>query len=181
MPSGPMNVLAQSELCRGLIENEIRTLHALSEELQAAAGQVLFREGDAGDALYLVISGEMEVLKGDGNGRDRQLATVGRGAVLGEMSLVQSGAPRSATVRALGASSQLTTPGPERAWRRWLTAAAMTRRRRASSSSGPDASFGETQRWKVLELTPRRPAMRAWETSSSLSSHAATSFAGSVS
>jgi len=105
-----MNVLAQSELCRGLIENEIRTLHALSEELQAAAGQVLFREGDAGDALYLVISGEMEVLKGDGNGRDRQLATVGRGAVLGEMSLVQSGAPRSATVRAMGASSLLRLP-----------------------------------------------------------------------
>ena len=110
MPSVPMNVLAQSELCRGLIENEIRTIHALCEELSAPAGQVLFREGDAGDALYLVLSGELEVLKRDGKGQERQLASVGRGAVLGEMSLVQSGTPRSATVRAIAAAGLLRIP-----------------------------------------------------------------------
>lgn len=110
MASVPMNVLAQSELCRGLSENEIRTIHALSDEVQATAGQVLFREGDAGDALYLVLSGELDVLKRDGKGQERQLASVGRGAVLGEMSLVQSGTPRSATVRASSAVELLRVP-----------------------------------------------------------------------
>ncbi|MBS2031655.1 MAG: cyclic nucleotide-binding domain-containing protein [Deltaproteobacteria bacterium] len=107
----PMNALAQSDVCRGLSDAEIRTIHALSEEVRAVAGQALFREGDAGDALFLVLSGELEVLKRDREGKDRPIATVTTGAVLGEMSLVQQSA-RSATVSASSDAVLLKIPAP---------------------------------------------------------------------
>lgn len=108
--SVPMNALAQSDVCRGLTDAEIRTIHALSEELPTEPAQVLFREGEVGDALFLVLAGELDVLKADKSGKERSLATVGPGAVLGEMSLIQSGTPRSATIRAGTAGSLLKIP-----------------------------------------------------------------------
>lgn len=109
-PSVPMNALAQSDVCRGLTDAEIRTIHALAEELRASPGQVLFREGEVGDALFLILGGELEVLKSDQGGKERNLANVGPGAVIGEMSLIHAGTPRSATVRALGEVNLLKVP-----------------------------------------------------------------------
>ena len=63
-----------------------------------AAGQVLFNKGDVADRFYVVKSGELQIL--DGN---RVFETVGKGGIVGEMSLVDHG-PRSATVRATALS-----------------------------------------------------------------------------
>jgi CRP/FNR family transcriptional regulator, cyclic AMP receptor protein len=68
------------------------------EELRFEAGQVLFKKGDAGHEIYVVRSGELQIL--DGN---RVFETVGPGGIVGEMALVDGG-PRSATVRASSAS-----------------------------------------------------------------------------
>ena len=57
-------------------------------------GQLLFRNGDAADVLYIVKSGELQI--GDGN---VVYETVGPGGIVGEMALIDS-APRSASVRA---------------------------------------------------------------------------------
>jgi CRP-like cAMP-binding protein len=59
------------------------------------AGDALFRKGDAGKALYIVLSGELKV--GDGNKIYEQLAP---GGLVGEMALIDH-APRAATVTAL--------------------------------------------------------------------------------
>ncbi len=59
------------------------------------AGDTLFRKGDAGKALYIVLSGELKV--GDGNKIYEQLAP---GGLVGEMALIDH-APRAATVTAL--------------------------------------------------------------------------------
>jgi NADH dehydrogenase len=62
--------------------------------------EVVFREGDRGDWLYVILDGEVEVLQsvpGHGETRLRQL---GRGECFGEIALV-SDRPRSATVRSL--------------------------------------------------------------------------------
>jgi NADH:ubiquinone reductase (H+-translocating) len=69
-------------------------------------GEVVFREGDRGDWLYVILDGEVEVLQsvpGHGETRLRQL---GRGECFGEIALV-SDRPRSATVRSLTAVNLL--------------------------------------------------------------------------
>ncbi len=60
----------------------------------------LFREGTTGDWLVFVLTGEVEVIKQDGEGAERVLGRVGPGEVLGEMSLVD-GQRRFATCSAV--------------------------------------------------------------------------------
>jgi NADH dehydrogenase len=68
-------------------------------------GQVIFREGDRGDWLYVVTEGEVEVVR-EGAGGATSLRRLGRGECFGEIALV-SDRPRSATVRAVSASNVL--------------------------------------------------------------------------
>ena len=64
------------------------------------AGQTLFREGEPATAMYVVISGEVEVLKRSRSGFEARVAVLGPSDWFGEMSIVDI-QPRSATVRAL--------------------------------------------------------------------------------
>jgi CRP/FNR family transcriptional regulator, cyclic AMP receptor protein len=63
-------------------------------------GEVIFREGDEGNAMYVVLNGEVEVTKASRNGVDARVAMLGPGDWFGEMSIVDI-QPRSATVRAI--------------------------------------------------------------------------------
>jgi CRP-like cAMP-binding protein len=56
------------------------------------AGQTLFREGDMGETMYVLVAGHAEV-----STNDLLLEEVGPGAILGEMGVIEPG-PRSATV-----------------------------------------------------------------------------------
>jgi CRP/FNR family transcriptional regulator, cyclic AMP receptor protein len=69
-----------------------------AEAISVDAGQALFQKGEAASDLYVVKSGELQIL--DGN---QTFETVGKGGIVGEMALVDGG-PRSATVRAVTAS-----------------------------------------------------------------------------
>ena len=63
-------------------------------------GETLFRQGERGDALYVVTYGSLEVVA-DGEGAvSRRLDVIGRGGSVGEMALLVD-EPRSATVRAI--------------------------------------------------------------------------------
>jgi CRP/FNR family transcriptional regulator, cyclic AMP receptor protein len=59
------------------------------------AGSVLFREGEHGEAMYVVQAGLVQILKRVGDD-ERPLATLGRGEFLGEMAIL-NGKPRTAT------------------------------------------------------------------------------------
>src|SRR4030095_8404283 len=59
--------------------------------LQLASGDPLFREGDSGDKMHVLLEGEMEILLGD-----FVLETVGPGALIGEMALIDD-SPRTAS------------------------------------------------------------------------------------
>ncbi len=59
------------------------------------AGDVLFREGEHGEEMYVIQSGVVQILKSVG-GAERPLAALGRGEFLGEMALLND-KPRTAT------------------------------------------------------------------------------------
>jgi CRP-like cAMP-binding protein len=94
--------------------NELRAIGlfgALSDEVLAhlaatlsvstpSAGDLVFHEGDDARDMYVVVNGEMEVMKRSRRGIDARVAMLGPGDWFGEMSIVDV-QPRSATVRAL--------------------------------------------------------------------------------
>jgi NTE family protein len=63
-------------------------------------GQILFRENEVADSLYIVISGCLGVVVRDSNGRDVLVARIPAGETVGEMGFLDGGI-RSATVEAL--------------------------------------------------------------------------------
>ncbi|CAN5870883.1 ABC transporter ATP-binding protein [soil metagenome] len=82
---------------------EETTLHRLAKLFSSEPineGQIVFRQGDAGDKLYLIARGEVEVLAHDIQGEERRLDIMRDGDHFGEMALLQV-APRNATIRAL--------------------------------------------------------------------------------
>jgi NTE family protein len=78
-----------------------------AERVQLAAGEWLFRAGDAPDALYVVASGRLEAVR-DG----AVVRTHPRGEVIGELALLTR-APRAASVRARRDSELLRLTGVE--------------------------------------------------------------------
>lgn len=75
----------------------------LKEQLRwvdLAAGEVLMEQGAAGDSAYLAISGRLRVYVAGDDGTPKMVRELGRGEVIGEMSLY-TGEPRSATVVAI--------------------------------------------------------------------------------
>jgi hypothetical protein len=69
-------------------------------QMHFASGETVFRQGDPGDFVYTIISGQVEVLKEDPEQGETVLTRLGPGQYFGEMALV-SDTPRMATVRTL--------------------------------------------------------------------------------
>lgn len=78
----------------------IALLRQQLEWVEIAGGQVLMTQGEPGDAMYLVLSGRLRAYLNDDDGTRRAAREMGRGQIIGEMSLI-TGEPRSATVIAI--------------------------------------------------------------------------------
>src|SRR5919202_4611203 len=78
--------------------SKLKLLAFTSARVAFEPGQVLFRQGDMGDAAYLVIEGEADILVDTPNGPIK-VATVGKNAFVGEIAILCD-VPRTATVRA---------------------------------------------------------------------------------
>jgi len=92
------NVL--SNLFGALDSAALRELEAALEGQHLAAGELLFRSGDPGDALYIVINGRLSVTVTDAHGNTAVVGQVRRGETVGEVGLL-TGSPRSATTTAV--------------------------------------------------------------------------------
>lgn len=83
-------------LFEDLGRTEISQLCSRMECFCAKRGDVIMKEHDDGDFLGIILTGEVAVFKSSNEGEPKQLAVVGPGASLGEMSLI-NGKPRFAT------------------------------------------------------------------------------------
>lgn len=72
-------------------------LRSSLEWISVPAGTALMNEGEAGDAMYLVLSGRLRAYVKDDEGHPRAVREMGRGQIVGEMSVI-TGEPRRATV-----------------------------------------------------------------------------------
>lgn len=91
--------LRQSPVFELLSSAELDVLGELSRPLRHGRGETIFAEGEVGASLYVLASGEVEVVRRAPSGAEVVLAVLGAPAVFGEMSLIDR-EQRSATVRA---------------------------------------------------------------------------------
>jgi HEAT repeat protein len=93
--------LRQVDLFREVPGRDLAVIAEGTEEKEFAAGEIIFREGDPGDALYLITHGSVAVLKGE-----RIVAILGERECFGEMSILTD-EPRSADIRTTDATHAL--------------------------------------------------------------------------
>lgn len=87
-------------LFAGLADDELDLIVALCNQREFGRGDVLAQEGQPDNEFYIVTEGFVEVSISGGAEDSRVVVNLGKGQIIGEMSLVDSG-PRSATVRAI--------------------------------------------------------------------------------
>ncbi|MBA2640177.1 MAG: Crp/Fnr family transcriptional regulator [Nocardioidaceae bacterium] len=94
------DVLRQTPLFSGLDDDAANSLRSSLTQIELRRGDILFREGDSGDRLYLVVDGKVKLGRSSPDGRENLLAVLGPGQMFGELSLFDPG-PRSATATAV--------------------------------------------------------------------------------
>lgn len=92
----PAEILAEVPLFAFLQEGERQALAERLEKIEAPAGKVLFHRGDAGNAMFIVRSGAVEIFFKNDTGGRIVLETVHVGDFFGEISLLDGG-PRTAS------------------------------------------------------------------------------------
>lgn len=100
-----VGLLQKVELFEGLPDDDLRRIAGIVTGLTLDSGEVLFEEGEPGDAFYIVFNGAVEIVKSRSDGTEEKLAVRRGGDAFGEMALLND-APRSATARA-GETTQL--------------------------------------------------------------------------
>jgi diguanylate cyclase (GGDEF)-like protein len=90
-------VLVTSPLFANMSELEFNAVVAFLERLRVGKGATLFKEGDPGDDLFILLSGALSAFKTQSDGTQRLMFDITPGAFFGEMSVV-AGETRSATI-----------------------------------------------------------------------------------
>jgi len=93
--------LRQIPLFSALSEEEIHQLSLILRPREFKHGAIVCEEGQPGDQFYVVLEGQVEVVKTLGQGQQRRLGTRGPGEFIGEMSLFDHQGMRSASVYAM--------------------------------------------------------------------------------
>ncbi len=94
-----LDTLINIPILADLSSEELRIVSRFFDQLKLAKGQLLFSEGDAGDALYYVLSGRLIIYKDRGDAMPVEITRVNAGQFLGELAILEDSF-RSATVQA---------------------------------------------------------------------------------
>jgi CRP-like cAMP-binding protein len=101
-----------------LPEADLKALASRGRVRSYPAAAVIFREGDPGDALHVVVEGSVRVAVLSAGGEEATVALLGPGEFLGDLALLD-GRPRSATATAHQATKTLIVTRGD--FRRWLS------------------------------------------------------------
>jgi CRP/FNR family transcriptional regulator, cyclic AMP receptor protein len=119
--SGVAALLGQARLFEGLNTAELLSLAGTMRETTFAQGQTIFRRGDLGDHLYLVLKGRVRLAMISPEGREISFLQAGAGTIFGEVAALDGKArtadataitPVNAMALARSALSQLITNNP---------------------------------------------------------------------
>jgi CRP/FNR family transcriptional regulator, cyclic AMP receptor protein len=103
---GLVEIVSGHVLLGQLEPDELARVLAFARTERFSNGQVIFRRGDAGQSMMIVISGRIKISVSSSEGKEAVLAILGRGEVLGEMALID-GKERSADATAMEAGEAL--------------------------------------------------------------------------
>jgi CRP-like cAMP-binding protein len=92
--------LAKAELMAALSEATLKRLAKQGQPCTVDSGKLLFAKGDKGDALYVLLEGEVEVRVSTEAGKDVRMASLKPPALIGEMAVLDGGT-RSADICAI--------------------------------------------------------------------------------
>jgi CRP/FNR family cyclic AMP-dependent transcriptional regulator len=94
------DAVRKAPLFTALDDASAASLRASMSGVKLSRGQILFKEGDAGDRLFVVVDGKLKLGTTSNDGRDNLLSILGPGDMFGELSLFDPG-PRTATATAV--------------------------------------------------------------------------------
>lgn len=92
------SALARIRLFKGIAPAGLRRIAAIASEEQYRLSHVIFREGEVGNALYLILEGKVRISREVSGMGEEALAVLGPGDAFGEMALIDE-TPRSADAR----------------------------------------------------------------------------------
>jgi CRP-like cAMP-binding protein len=93
-------VVRRAPLFTALDEAAAVSLRASMDSVKIAKGSILFKEGDEGEHLYVIVDGKLKLGTSSGDGRENLLSILGPGEMFGELSLFDPG-PRTSTATAV--------------------------------------------------------------------------------
>ncbi len=90
-----LEALSKVELFRGLAPHGLERVASIASEESHGLGHTLFREGEVGDKLYVILEGKVRISRQIAGMGEEALAVLGKGSAFGEMALIDD-VPRSA-------------------------------------------------------------------------------------
>ena len=93
-------VVRRAPLFTALDDAQAASLRASMDSVKISKGGILFKEGDEGEHVYVILDGKLKLGTSSGDGRENLLSILGPGEMFGELSLFDPG-PRTATATAV--------------------------------------------------------------------------------
>ena len=103
-------VLLNSPFFRDMNDQERNSVLSFMEKVKVKRGNTVFKEGDAGDQMFILLSGSLTAYVSQPDGTQRRMADIKLGDFFGEMSIITN-EPRSVTLTAFEDTEVMVLPG----------------------------------------------------------------------